>query len=418
MQKRRKRLMLSTLTSAADAIASDLLVGGATSDRVRTLVRQVAEETGFPFESAARGIYSLAARDPRLLSTEPTAALEAQLEALLLFAPVTHASLWLVDGSGEVCAAKAGNGVSLRQVRGIARRALDGERARNRRDGSFRVVPVMRWDIRWGALVVDPRPRSIRRALDYAGETAHALSPLVERQLLLGQALESGGRLLDAAERRVARMAFDIHDGPLQSLSLVIGELSALERQLHAVADKRALHSIERRMSGLRKMVSELDCDLRELATAAGGGAALPLREMVERAVSNFSRRARVRPKLVVEGEVDQTTASQRIAVARVVEEALANAREHSGASRVEISVRRDAGSLNVRIIDNGRGFDVGRALRRAARDGRLGLVAMDQRIRLLGGRLQVDSRPGGPTAISAFLPAWEPPKRASKGRR
>jgi signal transduction histidine kinase len=60
-------------------------------------------------------------------------------------------------------------------------------------------------------------------------------------------------------------------------------------------------------------------------------------------------------------------------------------------------------------VRDDGRGFDVERALVRAAERGRLGLVGMAERVRLLGGRLEVDSRPGGPTVVSAVIPRWEP---------
>ena len=58
---------------------------------------------------------------------------------------------------------------------------------------------------------------------------------------------------------------------------------------------------------------------------------------------------------------------------------------------------------------DNGRGFDVERTFVRAARGGRFGLVGMSERARLLGGRFDVRSSPGGPTTISLVLPAWRP---------
>jgi len=45
----------------------------------------------------------------------------------------------------------------------------------------------------------------------------------------------------------------------------------------------------------------------------------------------------------------------------------------------------------------------------RAARRGRFGLLGMSERVRLLGGRFDVQSRPGGPTEISVFLPVWRP---------
>ena len=60
-------------------------------------------------------------------------------------------------------------------------------------------------------------------------------------------------------------------------------------------------------------------------------------------------------------------------------------------------------------IVDDGRGFEVAKTLIRAAKRGRLGLVGMGERVRLLGGSFDVDSRPGGPTSISLVLPRWQP---------
>jgi signal transduction histidine kinase len=73
----------------------------------------------------------------------------------------------------------------------------------------------------------------------------------------------------------------------------------------------------------------------------------------------------------------------------------------------VSIEARTDCTSLD--IVDDGRGFDVPRTLVRAARRGRFGLLGMSGRVRLLGGRFDVQSRPGGPTVISVLLPAWRP---------
>jgi signal transduction histidine kinase len=91
------------------------------------------------------------------------------------------------------------------------------------------------------------------------------------------------------------------------------------------------------------------------------------------------------------------------------VQESLTNIREHSNATQVGITVLSGPSELTAEIRDDGRGFDVERTLVRAARAGRFGLVGMSERVRLLGGRFDVRSRPGGPTTISLVLPAWRP---------
>ena len=401
---------LPVFVSIADVIAGELLEGAPTADRIDGLVREAAERTGLAVNGAARSVYTLVIRDPRLASVEPAMALNAHLTALLRFAPISHSSLWLVDPSGEVCTAKVGERVDARRLKAIARQAVANGAGPAGRGSSLRALSIARRNSSPGALVIQVKPGRIKRALDYAAEAVECLSPIIERRLLLGRVLESGGQLLETAERRIARFGFDIHDGPLQDVSLLKGELSAFERELHAVVrDEGAGRMVERRVAHLSEIVTELERELRDLAIAAGRGASLPLRDALQRELAHFERRTGIRAKLVVEGEVDRTTASQRIAMTRVVDEALANVREHARATHVEISVRRDTDVVQLCIADDGRGFDVGRVVRRAERDNRLGLVAMGERVRLLGGYLEIDSRPGGPTVLSAVLPAWTP---------
>ena len=73
----------------------------------------------------------------------------------------------------------------------------------------------------------------------------------------------------------------------------------------------------------------------------------------------------------------------------------------------MRLEVRRS--SIDVRVRDNGHGFEVNRALVLAAERGRLGIVGMGERMRMLGGSFEIDSRPGGPTTIRFSLPRWEP---------
>src|SRR5206468_11403151 len=91
------------------------------------------------------------------------------------------------------------------------------------------------------------------------------------------------------------------------------------------------------------------------------------------------------------------------------LQESLSNARDHGGARKISVSVVAGPRETRLEIVDNGRGFDVPRTLVRAAQRGRFGLLGMNERARLLGGRFDVQSEPGGPTAISVVLPVWEP---------
>ena len=60
-------------------------------------------------------------------------------------------------------------------------------------------------------------------------------------------------------------------------------------------------------------------------------------------------------------------------------------------------------------VADDGCGFSVEPGLARAARRGRLGLIGIHERVRMLGGTFRIDSAEGGPTTLTVTLPRWEP---------
>ena len=89
----------------------------------------------------------------------------------------------------------------------------------------------------------------------------------------------------------------------------------------------------------------------------------------------------------------------------RVVQEALRNVVKHAGAARVEVSLAVTAGDIVLVVSDDGRGFDPGRP---QLPEG-LGLVSMEERVRLLRGSFTVGSAPGQGTHVRVRLPVDSP---------
>jgi signal transduction histidine kinase len=152
-----------------------------------------------------------------------------------------------------------------------------------------------------------------------------------------------------------------------------------------------------------------LDGDLRRLATTVESPFLAPssLPDALRHLTDAFAERTRVVPQTRLQGPVASLTDSQQIALLSLIRESLANIRQHSDARNVAIVVQAGHEGVHVEVSDDGSGFDPQSTLVRAARAGRLGLVGMHERVRMLGGRTQIDSRPGGPTVISADLPPW-----------
>jgi signal transduction histidine kinase len=94
----------------------------------------------------------------------------------------------------------------------------------------------------------------------------------------------------------------------------------------------------------------------------------------------------------------------------RILQEALANVRRHSGASNVEVRLRTDDEAILIEITDDGRGFDPG-----SARTG-IGLVGMRERVEGLGGEIELRSRLGEGTKVTVRVPVGggtpDPPRR------
>ena len=85
----------------------------------------------------------------------------------------------------------------------------------------------------------------------------------------------------------------------------------------------------------------------------------------------------------------------------RVLQEAVHNAAKHSGVKRIDVQLAEYTGEIHLIVSDSGKGFDI-----EAARQSRgLGLTSMQERVRLVGGTIAIESKPMGGTAIRVRVP-------------
>ena len=278
--------------------------------------------------------------------------------------------------------------------------------------GAIRAFPVTRWERVEGTLVVR-LPRTDKRALALAGELASRLPANVERARVLERRTERESALVEAAERRLARLGFDLHDGPVQEIMALGAELRLFREQLRrTLGGHRNATIILGRVDDLEARLVALDGELREVARSLESPTVLrtPLPELLRAEAAHLDERSGLSVDLHLSGDLEALTASQAIVLLRVVQEALANVEAHSGARSASVSVAAGAEELRAEVLDDGQGFEVEPTLVAAARGGRLGLVGMSERVRLLEGRLDVESRIGGPTRVAAVIPRWRPP--------
>ena len=224
-----------------------------------------------------------------------------------------------------------------------------------------------------------------------------------ERDLLESQVRERTASLAQLAthlqqvrEEERGHLARELHDELGALLTAAKLDVARLKSRLGAQAPEvgqRLQHLTETLNSGiaLKRQIIE---DLRPSSLANLG-----LTAALEILAREFSERSGIEVESVLEQvEIDE---SGQLTIYRLVQESLTNVGKYAEAAHVVVNVRGYAGHIEVEIHDDGKGFDP-----RAQRPSTHGLAGMRHRVEAAGGRLTVDSQPGGGTHITAVLPA------------
>ncbi len=356
----------------------------------------------------------------RLLGLPVGVAIEVRLALLMAFTASRSVTLWTLAGSQPKLVSQAGgNGAEGDHARELAELLLRGGRppASSTQGRAMAGLVLERLRPPPAALVADAMEATQDQGDVLLAAAAPALSALLDRQALMVREPPSQESVLGSVERRLARLRFDLHDGPQQEVHLLAQDLALFREQLRPMisSDPNAERALGR-LDDLQAQLVALDGDLRRLSSSVQSPLLIPgsLRDALRSVTDGFTARTTVVPEVRLEEPLPELTDSQQIALLSLVREALSNIRKHSEASHVGVRISSEAAGLRVVIRDDGKGFDPEESLVLAARAGRLGLVGMHERVRMLGGITHIDSRPGGPTVISATLPPWPDDQTAS----
>jgi signal transduction histidine kinase len=407
-------LRVAAVSLAADvlvALAVENALGPADAERTTTAV---ADACATDLESARFELFLRAVTSRELVELPPVVAAGIQLRLLVELGVATEVSLWRRIAGGQVeCILHVGGDRPARRMRAEAKAVLRQRGVRLLGRGSLKATSVRRYGRSHAAIVarMPTEATSQARAEGYLQEAAAALAPVLEREHLLERSGSRERALVSGSEKRLMRLGFDLHDGPVQDVLALAAEVRHLRDQAYPVLLEDQREQIFGRFDDVLLRLVELDRQLREIAHSLESKSIVsrPLGEILHRETEAFAQRAGIEVNLQLRGDPESLSSAQRVAVFRAIQEALANVREHSGATHVEITVRARRASIDVRIVDNGAGFEVGRALARAAQRGRLGVVGIGERVRMLGGTFEIESTPGGPTVLSLSLPRWQP---------
>lgn len=211
----------------------------------------------------------------------------------------------------------------------------------------------------------------------------------------------------EAARRSLIRLRLDLHDGPMQDLASVGFALAALQRELQELAADTT--AVQGHLGEVKRRLGDVE---RALRAVAGGGNefhATRIVDLVHAEIARFEQWNGARVDVRLSGDVEPATDSQRIALQRVLREALTNIARHADATEVEVELFEAGDSVCLRVHDNGRGCDPAAATGNGTGRRRLGLAGMRERLELLDGSLSFRSAPGGPTTLTATVQRWRP---------
>ncbi len=344
----------------------------------------------------------------RLIAQRLRELVEARLLLIALPSP---------DGSMVVAAADGENADEALRSPGIGQRSKTRavfDRRRSERvdtvfeDPEIDQEPARRWGVTsgmWVPLIVRDRAVGVIAAHDKLGPDPR----FTEEDLRLAEgfavrasaAVELSERVQRDALRRVVeaqeverkRLARELHDETGQALTSILLGLKAVEDAKDDAEKDAAAAELRELVVSTLQDVRRLAVELRPKALDDFG-----LQAALERLAQTFTE------QIGIETDVEASLGDERLppevetALYRLVQEALTNVVKHSRASHVSISLVRKSHSVSAVIEDDGVGFT------EPSRDG-LGLIGMRERVGLLDGRLDVETRPGAGTTIVAEVP-------------
>jgi signal transduction histidine kinase len=202
----------------------------------------------------------------------------------------------------------------------------------------------------------------------------------------------------EAVVEERARIARELHDAIAHNVSMMVVQAGAERRVLDGTRDptREVLQTIEGigrgALTEMRRLVGMLRSDAGEPLAPQPGLDDLPT--LVAQV-----REAGLPVELGVEGERRELPVGIELSAYRIVQEALTNALKHAGEAHAAVYVRYGADSLELEIVDDGRGAPS------PVSSGGHGLVGMRERVALYGGRLDAGASPSGGFAVRVLLP-------------
>jgi signal transduction histidine kinase len=208
------------------------------------------------------------------------------------------------------------------------------------------------------------------------------------------------GRLIESQEAERARIARDLHDDVCQEIAAISVDVSQLRRQSGDIGSP----DVQNTLLDLQQRAENVAENLRLLSHGLHPSVLhhIGLVAALRAHCAEVERHHQLQVRFVAEGEVEPPNRLVALALYRIAQEALRNATRHAHARHATISLTRFGTDLTLTVSDDGRGFD---PVAMRSRGAGLGLVSIEERVRIVKGQLTVESQTGRGTTIAVRVP-------------
>jgi len=222
---------------------------------------------------------------------------------------------------------------------------------------------------------------------------------LMEKMILERKYLS---QIIEAQENERKRISRELHDEIGQALTAIKFNLEMMDRDLPQLPSGTRVRLGEAKSLSNHVMAAmrQLSMDLRPTMLDDMG-----LIPTLRWYIQSFSSRLNIYSDFRAVGFEEKLPPQIETAFYRIIQEALNNIAKHAAADHIEILLERRNSVMRASVTDNGKGFDLGKVLHPESPERGFGIVGMQERVSLLGGRIDIQSTPGSGTRISVEVP-------------
>ena len=225
------------------------------------------------------------------------------------------------------------------------------------------------------------------------------MTDVSERKLSESALIQLSGRLITAQEEERKRIARELHDDLNQRIALIAIELEQVVQK----SSEGTSYALPVRLSAIQRQVAEISNEIHRMSYELHPSKLdhLGLVPALNSFCTDLSRSKGIRVIFKNRSVPGELSRDAKLCIFRIAQEALQNAAKHSGSPTVQVWLRGLNSTLELEITDYGNGFVADNEKLRKG----LGLTSMKERIRLVGGELEITSTQGYGTRVSATVP-------------